>query len=105
MGSWFCAVFSASRTATGGGQDEDRRPAHDAGSDHHLVEPVDVQTLLKVLAGVEAPPPPQQSCLLTAVWQRHQSGCRATEAAALNDVDQRVPGARNILAPVSLDHA
>jgi len=60
MGSWFNAMFSASCTATGWGQDEDRRCAHDAGFDHHMVKPVDVQTLLEVPAGVEAPPPPPQ---------------------------------------------
>jgi CheY-like chemotaxis protein len=38
------------------GQDEDRRRAHDAGFDHHLVKPVDVQTLMKLLAGVEGAP-------------------------------------------------
>jgi len=43
--------------------------------------------------------------LLTPVWQRHQSGHSAKEAAALNDVDQRVPGARNIRTAVSYDHA
>jgi len=43
--------------------------------------------------------------LLTPVWQRHQSGHSAKEAAALNDVDQRVPGARYIRTAVSYDHA
>ena len=105
MGSWFNAMFSASRTATGLGQDETRRRAHDAGFDHHMVKPMDLQPLLEVLAGVETPPPPQQSCLLIAVWQLHQSGCSAKEAAALNDVDQRVPGARNIRTAVSYDLA
>lgn len=38
---------------TGWGKDEDRRRAHDAGFDHHLVKPVDVQTLLKLLGGVQ----------------------------------------------------
>jgi len=38
---------------TGWGQDEDRRRAHDAGFDHHVVKPVDLPTLMKLLAGVE----------------------------------------------------
>ena len=42
---------------TGWGQDEDRRRSRDAGFDHHLVKPVDVQSLLKVLAGVHAATP------------------------------------------------
>jgi len=39
---------------TGWGQDEDRRRSSDAGFDHHLVKPVDVHSLLKVLAGVRS---------------------------------------------------
>ena len=42
MGSWFNAMFSASCTATGWGQDEARRCAHDAGFDHHMVKPMDL---------------------------------------------------------------
>ena len=61
MGLWSNAMFSASRTATGWGQDEARRCAHDAGFDHHMVKPVDAQTLLEVMAGVETPPPPHRS--------------------------------------------
>jgi len=61
MGSWFNAMFSASCTATGWGQDEARRCAHDAGFDHHMVKPMDLQPLPEVLAGVETPPPLQRS--------------------------------------------
>ncbi len=35
---------------TGYGQDEDRRRSHEAGFDHHLVKPVDPQTLRDLLA-------------------------------------------------------
>jgi PAS domain S-box-containing protein len=38
---------------TGWGSEEDRRRSRDAGFDHHLVKPVDVDTLENVLAGVE----------------------------------------------------
>ena len=90
MGSWFNMMFLASRTAIRWGQDEDRRRAHDAGFDHHMVKPVDVQTLLEVLAGRGCSTSAAQR-LGTPLWQRHQSGHGAKEAAALNDVDtQRV---------------
>jgi len=39
---------------TGWGQDEDRRRSRAAGFDHHMVKPVDMQALLKVLAGVRS---------------------------------------------------
>jgi CheY-like chemotaxis protein len=35
---------------TGYGQDEDRRRSREAGFDHHLVKPVDPQTLRDLLA-------------------------------------------------------
>jgi CheY-like chemotaxis protein len=35
---------------TGWGQDEDRRRSHEAGFDHHMVKPVDPQSLMKLLA-------------------------------------------------------
>ncbi len=35
---------------TGWGQDEDRRRSHEAGFDHHVVKPVDMPTLMKLLA-------------------------------------------------------
>jgi CheY-like chemotaxis protein len=35
---------------TGWGQEEDRRRSHEAGFDHHMVKPVDPQTLMKLLA-------------------------------------------------------
>jgi CheY-like chemotaxis protein len=35
---------------TGWGQDEDRRLSHEAGFDHHIVKPVDPNSLLKLLA-------------------------------------------------------
>jgi len=35
---------------TGYGQDEDRRRAHEAGFDHHLVKPADPVVLRRVLA-------------------------------------------------------
>ena len=38
---------------TGWGQDDDRQRSHDAGFDHHMVKPVDPQTLMKLLAGLD----------------------------------------------------
>jgi CheY-like chemotaxis protein len=38
---------------TGWGQEEDRRRAHEAGFDHHLVKPVDPNSLMKLLAGFQ----------------------------------------------------
>jgi PAS domain S-box-containing protein len=38
---------------TGWGQDDDRRKSQEAGFDHHLVKPVDPQSLMKLLAGLE----------------------------------------------------
>jgi DNA-binding response OmpR family regulator len=38
---------------TGWGQEEDRRRAHEAGFDHHMVKPVDPNTLMKLLAGFQ----------------------------------------------------
>lgn len=38
---------------TGWGQDDDRRRSHEAGFDHHIVKPVDLQTLMKMLAGLD----------------------------------------------------
>jgi CheY-like chemotaxis protein len=35
---------------TGWGQDENRERTHEAGFDHHMVKPVDPQTLMKLLA-------------------------------------------------------
>jgi signal transduction histidine kinase/FixJ family two-component response regulator len=37
---------------TGWGQDEDRRRAHEAGFDHHLVKPTDVETLQRLIGEV-----------------------------------------------------
>ena len=42
---------------TGWGQDEDRRRSADAGIDHHLVKPVDVDALERLLAVVARRPP------------------------------------------------
>ena len=41
---------------TGYGQDQDRRNSTAAGFDHHLVKPVDMAALEKILAGAEAEP-------------------------------------------------
>jgi len=41
---------------TGWGQEHDRRKSADAGFDHHLVEPVEQDALLRVLAGSVASP-------------------------------------------------
>ena len=38
---------------TGRGQDDDRRRSHEAGFDHHMVKPVDLQALMKMLAGLD----------------------------------------------------
>src|SRR5262245_33239325 len=38
---------------TGWGQEEDRRRSHEAGFDHHMVKPVDLQELMKLLAGLQ----------------------------------------------------
>jgi CheY-like chemotaxis protein len=35
---------------TGWGQDDDRRKSKDAGFDHHMVKPVDLNALMKLLA-------------------------------------------------------
>jgi PAS domain S-box-containing protein len=37
---------------TGWGQDDDRRRSHNAGFDHHLVKPVESQSLMQMLAGL-----------------------------------------------------
>ena len=37
---------------TGWGQEEDRRKSKDAGFDHHMVKPVDIDALLKMLAAL-----------------------------------------------------
>jgi CheY-like chemotaxis protein len=42
---------------TGWGQEEDRRRSREAGFDHHLVKPVDIDALEKLLAGVAGPGP------------------------------------------------
>ena len=39
---------------TGWGQEEDRRRAREAGFDHHLVKPVEIEALLKLLASLES---------------------------------------------------
>jgi CheY-like chemotaxis protein len=39
---------------TGYGQEQDRRAAFEAGFDHHLVKPVDMDELATLLAGIEA---------------------------------------------------
>ncbi len=39
---------------TGWGQDDDRRKSEDAGFDHHLIKPVDPQSLMKLLAELES---------------------------------------------------
>jgi CheY-like chemotaxis protein len=39
---------------TGWGQEEDRRHSHEAGFDQHLVKPVDVAALEKLLAGLRS---------------------------------------------------
>ncbi len=41
---------------TGWGQDEDRRKSKDAGFDHHLVKPVDIDALMKMLASLPGAP-------------------------------------------------
>ncbi len=38
---------------TGWGQDDDRRRSHEAGFDHHMVKPVDPQSLMKMLVGLQ----------------------------------------------------
>jgi CheY-like chemotaxis protein len=38
---------------TGWGHDEDRRSAHEAGFDHHMVKPVDPEALMKLLGGLQ----------------------------------------------------
>jgi CheY-like chemotaxis protein len=41
---------------TGWGQEEDRRRSQEAGFDHHMVKPVDPQTIMKLLPGLKSPP-------------------------------------------------
>jgi len=38
---------------TGWGQDEDRRRAREAGFDHHLVKPADLEALQSIIAAIE----------------------------------------------------
>jgi CheY-like chemotaxis protein len=40
---------------TGWGQDEDRRRSREAGLDHHLVKPVEIEALTRLLATPAAP--------------------------------------------------
>ena len=40
---------------SGYGQEEDRRRSKAAGFDHHLVKPVDIDVVIKLLAGAPAP--------------------------------------------------
>jgi PAS domain S-box-containing protein len=42
---------------TGWGQDEDRRKSQDAGFDYHVIKPVDLTGLIKLLAGSRSPNP------------------------------------------------
>jgi CheY-like chemotaxis protein len=37
---------------TGWGQDEDRRQSQEAGFNHHMVKPIDLAALKKLLAGL-----------------------------------------------------
>ena len=39
---------------TGWGQEEDRQKSHDAGFDSHMVKPVDLAALEKLLANLQA---------------------------------------------------
>jgi CheY-like chemotaxis protein len=39
---------------TGYGQEQDRRAALEAGFDHHMVKPVDLDRLAAILAGVKS---------------------------------------------------
>jgi PAS domain S-box-containing protein len=39
--------------ATGWGQDDDRRRTHEAGFNHHMVKPLDIDTLIKIIAAIE----------------------------------------------------
>ena len=36
---------------TGYGQEEDRRRAHEAGFEHHLVKPIDIDRLFEIVGG------------------------------------------------------
>jgi PAS domain S-box-containing protein len=47
-----CAIVLVA--VTGYGQEQDRRAAFEAGFDHHLVKPVDMDELAALLAGIEA---------------------------------------------------
>jgi CheY-like chemotaxis protein len=40
---------------TGWGQEDDRRRAREAGFDHHLVKPAEIEALQRLLASLEAP--------------------------------------------------
>jgi signal transduction histidine kinase/ActR/RegA family two-component response regulator len=51
---------------TGWGQDDDRRKSSEAGFDHHLVKPVDHETLLALLEGAETRTPGGQESARTA---------------------------------------
>ena len=42
--------------ATGWGQEEDRRRSHEAGFDHHMVKPVDMASLVKLLGSLTPAP-------------------------------------------------
>jgi CheY-like chemotaxis protein len=50
------ALYPQRRTAivalTGWGQEKDRRQAREAGIDHHLIKPADIETLRSLLASL-----------------------------------------------------
>ena len=41
---------------TGWGQEEDRRRSQEAGFDHHLVKPVDTDTMMRLLDDLQTTP-------------------------------------------------
>jgi CheY-like chemotaxis protein len=47
---------------TGYGQDQDRRTALEAGFDHHMVKPVDLDKLAAILAGLTSAPVSASAC-------------------------------------------
>ena len=51
--AWGKGIFVVA--LTGWGQEEDRRKSQEAGFDSHMVKPVDIAALMKLLAGVGKP--------------------------------------------------
>ncbi|MEO7548740.1 MAG: response regulator, partial [Ramlibacter sp.] len=54
--SRFPAQHAVLVALTGWGQEDDRRRAREAGFDHHLVKPAEIEALQQLLASIQAAP-------------------------------------------------